>query len=192
MSTVTQRDLTRITYIAKSLSKKCNSLTKEDLINAGVVAFIENEHKFDPSTGKDIWDYMWLVVAGKVKEYINRYDELIYVPETSRRRINYSFDAISSYNQSAKLVDEGTYFSDLEDDLSYSQAIAEFLSLLDSRQKQVITLRYGLNGQSPLSLDAIGDILGISRQRVRQIEAKSLHIMRLHRPLRYVADLIGD
>ena len=61
-------------------------------------------------------------------------------------------------------------------------ALRNALDSLDERQRQVIKLRYGLNGDGdPLSLEAIGRELGLTRERVRQIEAKALETLAMHR-----------
>jgi RNA polymerase primary sigma factor len=63
------------------------------------------------------------------------------------------------------------------------KAIAE----LPDREQQVLTLRYGMNGdREPMSLEAIGKELGITRERVRQIEANALQTLSM---LREVAGL---
>jgi RNA polymerase primary sigma factor len=48
---------------------------------------------------------------------------------------------------------------------------------LQDREKVVLTLRYGINGHEPHTLEQIGDKLGLTRERVRQIENKSLRKM---------------
>jgi len=42
----------------------------------------------------------------------------------------------------------------------------------------VIELRYGLDGNPPKTLDDVGDIFGISRERVRQIQKEGLEKLR--------------
>jgi RNA polymerase primary sigma factor len=55
---------------------------------------------------------------------------------------------------------------------------------LPSRQRQVITLRFGLAGDGPSSFEQIGKRLGISRERVRQIETAALERLAVHKALR--------
>ncbi|HEV2712842.1 MAG TPA: sigma-70 family RNA polymerase sigma factor [Gaiellaceae bacterium] len=65
------------------------------------------------------------------------------------------------------------------------QAIAE----LPEREREVVQLRYGLNGDGdPHSLEAIGRELGLTRERVRQIEAKALERLAMNRELEAMSD----
>ncbi len=52
--------------------------------------------------------------------------------------------------------------------------IDSVLNDLTPQQRQVIRLRYGLNGEVPLTLSRIGELMNISRERVRQIEREAL------------------
>jgi RNA polymerase primary sigma factor len=54
------------------------------------------------------------------------------------------------------------------------EALAEALVLLDEREQTVIVLRYGLYDSDPKTLAEIGRRLGVSRERVRQLERDSL------------------
>ncbi len=47
-------------------------------------------------------------------------------------------------------------------------------TVLDKREKRIITLRYGLEGYKPLTQREVADYLGISRSYVSRIEKKSL------------------
>jgi RNA polymerase primary sigma factor len=54
------------------------------------------------------------------------------------------------------------------------ESIQRALSSLPQREREVIELRYGLTGQDPLTLEEVGRCLGVTRERVRQIENTTL------------------
>jgi len=58
---------------------------------------------------------------------------------------------------------------------------------LDSREIMVLSLRYGFNGETPLTLEAIGKMMNLTRERVRQIELKAF---RKIRNSKYITSLI--
>jgi len=53
------------------------------------------------------------------------------------------------------------------------------LTDLDDKERRVILLRYGLTGEEPKTLKEIGEVMNLSRERIRQIEAQALR--KLHR-----------
>ena len=55
-----------------------------------------------------------------------------------------------------------------------SQALAQALAALGERERQVLVLRYGLSDYEPKTLEEIGRRLGLTRERVRQIEVETL------------------
>jgi RNA polymerase primary sigma factor len=55
-----------------------------------------------------------------------------------------------------------------------SQALRQALCSLPERERSVLQLRYGLGGDEPKTLEEIGRRLGLTRERVRQIELESL------------------
>ena len=52
--------------------------------------------------------------------------------------------------------------------------IEEALSTLKEREAKILRLYFGLDDQDPMTLEEIGTILGITRERVRQIKEKAL------------------
>ncbi len=65
--------------------------------------------------------------------------------------------------------------------------VARALSTLPQREREVIELRYGLNGTDPLTLEQVGQAFGVTRERIRQIEnntLKKLKVLPEAQPLR--------
>ncbi|MDJ0617857.1 MAG: RNA polymerase sigma factor, RpoD/SigA family [Calothrix sp. MO_192.B10] len=61
---------------------------------------------------------------------------------------------------------------------SLSNEVERLMDKLTPQQKEVLSLRYGLSDGQPLTLAKIGEILNISRERVRQIEREALKKLR--------------
>src|SRR3954447_9473212 len=76
---------------------------------------------------------------------------------------------------------EGPLPDELVEDSLRSQTLADALRSLPDRHRSVIILRYGLDDADPRTLEQIGKTLGITRERVRQIEVEALNrLARLH------------
>ncbi len=56
--------------------------------------------------------------------------------------------------------------------------IAKLLSLLDDRERQIVALRFGLDRGEPRSHDEVGELFDLTRERIRQIEARALARLR--------------
>lgn len=59
-----------------------------------------------------------------------------------------------------------------------SAAIKHVLATLEERERGVAELRFGLNGNKPHTLEQIGKVYGVSRERVRQIEREVMEKLR--------------
>ena len=66
------------------------------------------------------------------------------------------------------------------------EAVKKALDTLDHRQKKVITLRFGLDGEEPYTLEEVGQSMGLTRERIRQIEIQAL--IKLSRKLKNYQD----
>jgi len=59
-----------------------------------------------------------------------------------------------------------------------TESIEEVLATLKEREAKILRLYFGLEGQEPMTLEEIGSLLGITRERVRQIKEKALARLR--------------
>jgi RNA polymerase primary sigma factor len=59
-----------------------------------------------------------------------------------------------------------------------SDSVEEVLGTLKEREAKILRLYYGLDGTEPMTLEEIGGLLGITRERVRQIKEKALARLR--------------
>ncbi len=59
--------------------------------------------------------------------------------------------------------------------LDRTHMVRDWLGMLDKNEAEIIKLRYGFDGSGPDTLDSIGKVFGVTRERVRQIEVKALY-----------------
>jgi RNA polymerase primary sigma factor len=72
-----------------------------------------------------------------------------------------------------------------------SEAIEESLSNLKERESKILRLYFGLDGEDPMTLEDIGTLLGITRERVRQIKEKALLKLRHNSRRRALESFLG-
>jgi RNA polymerase primary sigma factor len=79
----------------------------------------------------------------------------------------------------AKLVDEASPRPDkaaIDDDLR--ACLMRLLARLDRRERSILISRFGLDGRDPQTLDQVGDRIGLTRERVRQIQNVAIESLR--------------
>lgn len=84
----------------------------------------------------------------------------------------------------ADLLEDKSEFSNQENFVlhdSMRQELEQLMCNLNSQERKVLTLRFGLNDGIELSLAEIGRHLNLSRERIRQVEALGLKKMRRHK-----------
>src|SRR5258708_38460329 len=99
----------------------------------------------------------------------------------------YSFQPL----ENTSVVNEVT-LDDETDELDIKQDVEAMLQLLSTRERQVVTLRYGLYDEEMRTLEEVSKVLGVTRERVRQIEDRAFKKIRndYHLNNRVIKDLI--
>jgi RNA polymerase primary sigma factor len=64
---------------------------------------------------------------------------------------------------------------------SFEQRIQSMVGDLDDKEREVIRMRFGLDGEEPRTLQEIGEEMGLSRERIRQIESRAKEKLRRSR-----------
>ena len=76
--------------------------------------------------------------------------------------------------------------------LELAQQLASLLEVLEPRERKVLVLHFGLAGEPPLTLQAIGELIGLTRERVRQIKEEAFAKLREEPELHAVANDVLD
>ncbi|WP_374975020.1 sigma-70 family RNA polymerase sigma factor [Microbacterium trichothecenolyticum] len=137
----------------------------------------------------------WKDTSGISAQRINDVAEALdEAPASVRAVINnldapYSLDwpvlieAADGETEWVSLADELVDANDLTQEEHFERAmlplqVKSLLDTLGDREANVIRLRFGIDGDAPRTLDAVGESIGVTRERARQIEAKTLDALR--------------
>jgi RNA polymerase primary sigma factor len=70
--------------------------------------------------------------------------------------------------------------------------LAKTLAGLPDRERRIIELRYGLSGNEPMTLEQVGHEFGVTRERIRQMEIKTLRRLQAFRMARALQESLKD
>lgn len=137
-------------------------------------------------------------VIGQLKTEQQEFEEIAQMLNMSishvREMISISKDMISLDAEVNNSDNTHTSFGDFQEDTNYvrpedaaiteslNEEIEQVLKTLRPNEEKVIRLRYGLNGEKPMSLKEVGDVCNLTKERIRQIEKHAL--TRLQHPTR--------
>jgi len=132
----------------------------------------------------------WRRATARLQDELGRtptYEEIAASLKLPKKKLNIIKKAIRIYNATPQTdqMDGRSIDETLMDDDSRTpetdivraddlQQVMDLLDKMDKREAAVLRLRFGLDGEEPKTLKEIGDRLGLTRERVRQIESEAL------------------
>jgi RNA polymerase primary sigma factor len=120
-------------------------------------------------------------LAAEAKQSEERVQELLELIETPVSLETPVGDGESLYGDLLEDVRASAPL-ELTADKARAKELVEALGKLEPRLRRVVTLRFGLDGGTPCTLDEIGADVGVTRERVRQLETRALRELRIAAP----------
>ena len=172
-----ERNLRLVAHIMKKYYAADSD--QEDLISIGTIGLIKAVSTFDSSKGTRLATYASRCVENEILMYFRSMRK-------SAQDVSLS-DYIDSGSDGAALSlmdvvgEDGDLLEQITTQESVQQLRRKIESCLSEQERQVITMRYGLNGAAPLRQREVAKLCGISRSYVSRIEKRAME--KLHAEL---------
>ena len=169
-----ERNLRLVAHIMKKYYAQ--SADQEDLISIGTIGLIKGISTFDESKGARLATYAARCVENEILMHFR-------AQRKSSQDVSLS-DFIETGGEGAalSLMDVVSDEEDLLERISGREDLRRLCKavdeVLDSQERQVVVLRYGLGGCAPHRQREVADITGISRSYVSRIEKRALEKLR--------------
>lgn len=160
----------------------------DDMYQDGCLGLIRAAELFDPSLGYEFSTYATFWIRRMIQVGIHE-ARMIRVPHVTawrarvavregddRPRVRAAVRCLALRRAAPEALDPLVAEDAPPPDLD-GPAVA--LSILPPRMRAIVTRRHGLDGSEPASLAAVGRELGISKERVRQVEGRAFDLLRM-------------
>ena len=149
---------------------------QDDLISIGTIGLIKGINSFKPEKGTKLATYISRCIENEILMYFRN------IKKTSQE---------ISFSEPIDCENEGNPWTLMEiisiddtiiDDIDYKEKLKKTIEIIDNiknkRDKQIIIMRYGLNGNLPMTQNEVAKVLKISRSYVSRIEKRIIEMIR--------------
>ena len=169
-----ERNLRLVAHIMKKYYAQ--TADQEDLISIGTIGLIKGIATFDASKGARLATYAARCVENEILMYFR-------AQKKSAQDVSLSdYIETGSDGSPLQLMDVVSEDCDLMEQIANQELTVQLRqavnTCLDETERTVITLRYGLSGDTPKRQREVADVTGISRSYVSRIEKKALQKLR--------------
>ena len=153
-----------------SVSKRYVRPTRDffELVSDGNVSLLRAVNKFDFSRGNKFSTYAtWAIMKN--------FARTLHDAARHRDRFCTNHSEMFSYTEDVR-VDQ---YEQESAQIQRKSQVKSILERLDERERQIVTARFGLaSGHEPLTLAQVGVAMGVSKERIRQIQARAMSTLR--------------
>ena len=154
-----------------------------DLIGEGNIGLMRAIEKFDANMGYRLTTYSVWWIKQSILEALQKRNHMM-MDDLPNDNIK---DDLGIINNTDEIIEQSNYevnnyfiTNDIEKKSDHNKKILTDIinETLNEREKSIIIEYYGFNGDQPKTLEEIGDDMGITKERVRQISNKALKKLR--------------
>lgn len=165
-----EHNLRLVAHIVKKYYS--SNKNQDDLISIGTIGLIKAVDSFDPSNGARFATYAGKCLQNEILMYFRSQKKL-----SAEVSMNETIDVDKEGNPLTWgdiIATEDTIADDLDIKLRSARAVAIIGSELSRREREVISMRYGIGGRRAVTQREVAQKLGISRSYVSRIEGAAL------------------
>src|SRR5574344_99172 len=193
---IVKANLRYVVVVAKDYKKHhpfC-PVSLSELVYEGNTGLIQAADGFNSSHGCAFITYARTCIYREIKRFVQDAYSEIHIPENRIGTVKFSFvsletpaseDSTDSFTIGDTLADNRTRGVLSQETYTALQAgLHKALENIPEREARIVTMREGLGSRDPLTLSAVGDVLDLTRERVRQLEKHAHNLLREMAPLR--------
>ena len=163
-----EHNLRLVVYIAKKFENTGTGI--EDLISIGTVGLIKAINTFRSDKNIKLATYASRCIENEI---------LMYIRKNSNRRCEISIDEPLNVDWDGNELLLSDVLGSEEDEVTYEfeireerRRVREAVASLKSREREIIEMRYGMNGRREMTQKEVADVLGISQSYISRLEKR--------------------
>ncbi len=167
-----EHNLRLVAHISKKYAY--NGIEQDDLISIGTIGLIKGINSFDNSKGVRLATYSARCIDNEILMFLRSTKKLqseVYLNDP----IGKDKDDNVVTLQEVLEADSKTIEDEIDLKFKIKQLYNKISEVLKKREKDIIELRFGLNGKTPQTQNEIAKSMGISRSYVSRIETKAIN-----------------
>ncbi len=173
-NTLISRNLRLVSHIVRKYYATAQN--QDDLVSIGTIGLIKAVDTFDPDKGAHFATYASRCLQNEILMYFRAQKKL-----SSEVSMQETIDTDREGNPLTYMdiiAEEDTIADDLDVKIQCDKVRRLVRELLDDREREIISMRYGLSGAAPMPQRECAQRLGISRSYVSRIEKAALEKLR--------------
>lgn len=167
-SILIERNLRLVVYIARKFEN--TGVNVEDLISVGTIGLIKAVNTFNPEKKIKLATYASRCIENEILMYLRR-NSKVKAEISFYEPLNIDWDGNELLLSDILGTDNDTVYNLIEDEVD-KQLLLIALKSLNDREKEIVRLRFGLNGTREKTQKEVADMLGISQSYISRLEKK--------------------
>lgn len=166
-----ERNLRLVAHVAKKYAN--TNVEQDDLISIGTIGLIKGINSFNIDKGARLSTYVSRCIDNEILMHLRAIKKLnseVYLNETIGKDKDDNIVTLQEVlENNERSIDE---IVDIK--MKIKKLYSKMKEVLKDREKTIIELRFGLNGNKPKTQNEIAKMMGISRSYVSRIETKAI------------------